>query len=73
MTQADQMRRTPTGEQPATRLVRERVANPLHVILGAAEILRTTGLTAAERERLVGAISRQAELLTSTWLDPAII
>lgn len=57
-----------------TQLVRHRMANPLHVIGGAAATLQAQpGLDAESRGLLVAAIYKQAKILELICLEPKIM
>jgi signal transduction histidine kinase len=57
-----------------TQLVRHRMANPLHIIGGAAATLQARpDMSAAEREVLVNEICRQAKTLERVCLEPKIM
>ena len=57
-----------------TQLVRHRMANPLHVIGGAAATLQARPeMPATEREALLNEIYRQAKVLERVCLEPKIM
>jgi signal transduction histidine kinase len=57
-----------------TQLVRHRMANPLHIIGGAATTLRARpDMPAAERTVLLNEIYRQAKVLERVCLEPKIM